>query len=131
MKLQKNSIKIKVFGWDDLNKNKQKQIKSFFKKGQKRLFGYASWKPEIILSYLNEIPENSILQYSDIGCFFNSKGIKRLNDYTKIAEENKVDEILNDDINQLMKDAVKVTQENPVQGMKWENVILVILQAIL
>ena len=81
---------IKVSGWNDLSKNRQKQIESFFKKGQKRLFGYACWKPEIILSYLNEIPENSILQYSDIGCFFNFKGIKRLNDYIKITEENDI-----------------------------------------
>ena len=81
---------IKVSGWNDLSKNRQKQIESFFKKGQKRLFGYACWKPEIILSYLNEIPENSILQYSDIGCFFNFKGIKRLNDYIKITEENNI-----------------------------------------
>ena len=44
---------IKVFGWADLSKSKQEQVNSFFKKGQKRLFGYASWKPEIILSYLN------------------------------------------------------------------------------
>ena len=78
---------IKVFGWDDLSKNKQEQINTFINKGQKRLFGYASWKPEIILSYLNKIPTNSILQYSDIGCFFNPKGIKRLNDYVKIAQE--------------------------------------------
>ena len=39
---------IKVFGWDDLSKNKQEQINSFINKGQKRLFGFASWKPEII-----------------------------------------------------------------------------------
>ena len=78
---------IKVFGWDDLSKKKQEQINTFINKGQKRLFGYASWKPEIILSYLNKIPTNSILQYSDIGCFFNPKGIKRLNDYVKIAQE--------------------------------------------
>ena len=81
---------IKVFGWNDLSKNRQKQIESFFKKGQKRLFGYACWKPEIILSYLNEIPENSILQYSDIGCSFNFKGINRLKDYIKITEENDI-----------------------------------------
>ena len=54
------------------------------------MYGYASWKPEIILSYLNKIPTNSILQYSDIGCFFNSKGIKRLNDYVKIAQEKDI-----------------------------------------
>ena len=81
---------VKVFGWDDLSQNKQEQILSFFKKGQKRLFGYASWKPEVILSYLSEIPKNSILQYSDIGCFFNSKGLKRLNDYVKIVEKTDI-----------------------------------------
>ena len=81
---------IKIFGWNDLSKDKKEQIQSFFKKGQKRLFGYASWKPEIILSYLNQIPENSILQYSDIGCYFNDKGTKRLNDYINIVEENDI-----------------------------------------
>jgi len=81
---------IKIFGWNDLSKSKQEQVKFFFKKGQKRLFGYASWKPEIILSYLHKIPENSILQYSDIGCYFNFKGIKRLNDYINIVEENNI-----------------------------------------
>ncbi len=81
---------IKVFSHKNLSSDKQKQILSFFQKGQKRLHGYACWKPEIILSYLNEIPTGSILQYSDIGCHFNYKGIKRLNDYIEIAGKNNM-----------------------------------------
>ena len=81
---------IKVFGWEDLSSEKQLQIKSIFKKQQKRLFGYASWKPEIILSYLNKIPDNSILQYSDIGCVHNSNGMERLKEYIKITDEKDI-----------------------------------------
>ena len=81
---------IKIFGWDDLDKEKQAQIKNFFIKKQKRLFGYASWKPDIILAYLDVIPENSILQYSDIGCEINVNGLKRLKDYVKITDEKKI-----------------------------------------
>ena len=81
---------IKIFGWKNLSYEKQKQISLFFQKGEKRLYGYSSWKPEIILSYLNEIPKDSILQYSDIGCHFNHKGIKRLNDYIQIANKNNM-----------------------------------------
>lgn len=81
---------IKVFGWEDLSFEKQLQIKSIFNKKKKRLFGYASWKPEIILSYLNKIPDNSILQYSDIGCVLNSNGMERLKEYIKITDEKNI-----------------------------------------
>ena len=80
----------KIFGWKDLSSDKQKQLSLFFQKGQKRLYGYSCWKPEVILSYLNEIPKDSILQYSDIGCHFNYRGIKRLNEYIQIADKNNI-----------------------------------------
>ena len=81
---------IKIFGWKDLSSEKKKQIKSIFNKGQKRLFGFASWKPEIIASYLNKIPKNSILQYSDIGCHFNPNGIKKLKEYIQIVDKKNI-----------------------------------------
>ncbi len=81
---------IKVFGLKDLSSEKQKQLSLFFKKGQKRLYGYSCWKPEIILKYLNEIPPESILQYSDVGCHFNFRGIKRLSDYIQITNKNNI-----------------------------------------
>jgi len=81
---------IKIFSFTDLFEVKKKQINGFFQKGQKRLFGYACWKPEIILSYLNQIPENSILQYSDIGCSFNYHGLKRLHEYCEIVDQKNI-----------------------------------------
>ena len=81
---------IKIFGWKNLSFEKQKQISLFFQNGEKRLYGYSCWKPEIILAYLDEIPKDSILQYSDIGCHFNHKGIKRLNDYIQITDNNNI-----------------------------------------
>ena len=81
---------IKIFRLNDLSSAKQKQLSVFFQQGKKRLYGYSCWKPEVILSYLNAIPQNSILQYSDIGCHFNYKGIKRLNDYIQISDKNSI-----------------------------------------
>ena len=81
---------VKIFGWNDLSSNKKKQINFFFEKNNKRLFGYACWKPEIILNYLNEIPEGSILQYSDIGCHLNKSGLERLKYYLDIMEGNNI-----------------------------------------
>ena len=80
----------KVFCWDDLSLQKKKQIDFFLKNKNKRLYGYASWKPEIILNYLNYIPEDSILQYSDIGCHLNKYGIKRLEEYLEIMKKNNI-----------------------------------------
>ena len=81
---------IKVFKYADLNKDKKEQINLFLNKGNKRLFGYACWKPDIILSYLNKLPENSILQYSDIGCVFNPRGKSRLRQYVEITEDKEI-----------------------------------------
>lgn len=81
---------VKIFGWNDLSTNKKKQINFFFDKNNKRLFGYACWKPEIILNYLNEIPEGSILQYSDIGCHLNKSGLERLKYYLDIMKDNNI-----------------------------------------
>ena len=91
---QSNEISLykdyKIFGWKDLSLNKKKQIKNFFKKGNKRLFGYACWKPEIILNYLNSLPKESILQYSDIGCHLNKNGMQRLKFYLETTNKNNI-----------------------------------------
>jgi len=80
----------KVFSFNDLSEKKKIQIKKFIKENKKRLYGYACWKPEIILNYLNKIPEGSILQYSDIGCHFNKNGLKRLKEYLEITDKNNI-----------------------------------------
>jgi len=81
---------IKIFTYEDLSKKKKIQINKFIEEKKKRLFGYACWKPEIILSYLKKIPEGSILQYSDIGCHLNKNGLKRLKEYIEIANNKGI-----------------------------------------
>ncbi len=91
---QSNELNIykdkKVFSFNDLSEKKKFQIKNFIKENKKRLYGYACWKPEIILNYLNKIPDGSILQYSDIGCHFNKSGLKRLKEYLEITNKNNI-----------------------------------------
>ena len=81
---------IKVFRKKDLSDKMQGRISDLFKIGKKRLYGYAVWKPDIIINYLNSLPDNSLLQYSDIGCHFNKDGINRLNYYISMTDENKM-----------------------------------------
>ena len=40
--------KIKIYGYNDLSKEKKIQIDNFFKIKQKRLYGYACWKAFVI-----------------------------------------------------------------------------------
>ena len=76
--------RIKVFGINDLSISKRKQIQNLLK-NNKRLYGYGCWKAEVIKRYLKDVPNNSIVQYSDVGCHFNENGLKRLKQYFKIG----------------------------------------------
>lgn len=81
---------LRIFSWKELTINKKKQIEFFFNEKNRRLYGYACWKPEIILNYLESIPEGSILQYSDIGCHLNIYGKERLKKYLDIIIKNSI-----------------------------------------
>ena len=82
---------IKIFRLEDLSAEIVKQINSFlYPVKNKRLFGYACWKPYVIKKYLSQIPENSILQYSDIGCHFNVNGKNKLRHYVDLCEKKNV-----------------------------------------
>ena len=82
--------KVKVFGLDDLSISKRNQINNFFKNKKKRLFGYGCWKAEIIKKFLKKVPNNSIVQYSDIGCHLNIKGLNRLKEYTSLCSKKGI-----------------------------------------
>ncbi len=82
--------KIKIYGYNDLSKEKKIQISNFFKIKQKRLYGYACWKAFVIKKLLDQMPEDSILQYSDIGCHLNSKGLNRLEEYVRLCDKNGI-----------------------------------------
>lgn len=82
---------IKVYGSNDLSEKIKLRIKNFnYPIKKKRLYGYACWKPYIIKKYFDELPNGSILQYSDIGCHFNYRGIIRLKKYVEFCEKENV-----------------------------------------
>ena len=79
---------IKIYDQKDLFKNFRKKIKKNLLE-ENRAFGYGIWKPYIVLDFFKNIPKNSVLQYSDIGCHFNSGGVNRFKNYIKIANKYK------------------------------------------
>ena len=82
--------KIKVYGYNDLSLDKKYQIDNFKKKNKKRLFGYGCWKAEIIDNFMNSLPKDAIIQYSDIGCHLNTNGEKKLLEYYDLTKENNI-----------------------------------------
>ena len=62
--------KIKVFGINDLSTSKRKQIQNLIKINN-RIYGYGCWKAEVIKKFLKGVPNNAIVQYSDVGCHLN------------------------------------------------------------
>ena len=82
---------IKIFRPKDLSKKLNERISNLFRHGGKnRYYGFDVWRPEMLINYFNTLPENSILQYSDIGCHFNKDGIERLKDYIQMTEKNNM-----------------------------------------
>ena len=81
---------IKIYTKHELSIKTLKIIESYLSKNNRRGYGYWIWKPEIILNSLRQIPENSILQYSDIGCHFNKMGISKLFYYQDMCDENNI-----------------------------------------
>jgi hypothetical protein len=79
---------IKVFRPSDFSEKLKKRIKELFKIGGKnRYYGFDSWRPEIIKFFLKDLPEGSIIHYSDIGNHLNNRGVKRLIDYVSMTEK--------------------------------------------
>ena len=77
-----------IYLYDETNLN-SKYLNRFSKLFKLRGFGYFSWKPEIILQTLSKINDGDILQYTDMGCHLNYKGINRLKEYvakTSVSE---------------------------------------------
>ena len=81
---------IKIYEKRELSTKTLNIIENYLTKNNRRGYGYWIWKPEIILNFLRQIPENSILQYSDIGCHFNRKGINKLFFYQDMCDKNSI-----------------------------------------
>jgi len=71
---------------NDLDANFKIIFNEYLKFGT-RGFGYWSWKPQIILQVLDKMNEGDILQYSDVGCHLNTKGLDRLSQYFEITKK--------------------------------------------
>tara|TARA_B100000795_G_scaffold44396_1_gene29130 strand:+ start:3953 stop:4819 length:867 start_codon:yes stop_codon:yes gene_type:complete len=79
---------IKVFRPSDFSDKLKERINELFKIGGKnRYYGFDSWRPEIINKYLKDLPDGSIIHYSDIGNHLNQNGIKRLIEYVAMTEK--------------------------------------------
>jgi hypothetical protein len=81
---------IKIYEKRELSTKTLNIIENYLTKNNRRGYGHWIWKPEIILNFLRQIPENSILQYSDIGCHFNRKGINKLFFYQDMCDKNSI-----------------------------------------
>lgn len=81
---------IKVYSFDDLLENTKKKINEYLLLKERRGYGFWIWKPEIILDALINIPDGSILQYSDLGCHINAAGLQRLKEYQNICTQKNM-----------------------------------------
>ena len=82
---------IKIYRKKDLSNETVYRIKNFnYPVKKMRLYGYACWKPQIVYNFFNQIPENSILQYTDIGCHFNARGMSRLREYFELCKKKNI-----------------------------------------
>ena len=79
---------IKVYGRADLTKQTLRYIDLSLKEGGKG-YGYWCWKPEIVLMHLLKIPNNSILQYCDVGSILSIDGSKVMQNYINLCEKYK------------------------------------------
>ena len=77
---------IKIYEPKNIFSKVKKKIKDNLKK-ENRAFGYGIWKPLIVLDFFDRVPNNSIIQYADIGCHFNKNGLKRFEDYIEITRK--------------------------------------------
>jgi len=81
---------IKIYDENDLTSEIKNQIKNFNYLNQRRLYGFGCWKAFIIKDFLNSVPKNSVVQYSDIGCHLNYKGKERLIEYARICKKQNI-----------------------------------------
>tara|TARA_B100002052_G_C15859047_1_gene589129 strand:- start:368 stop:1225 length:858 start_codon:yes stop_codon:yes gene_type:complete len=82
---------IKVFRPNDFSDELKIRLKQLFKNGgRNRYYGFDIWRPEIISRTLKDMPDGSILHYSDIGNHLNNSGVWRLEEYIKKTIENNM-----------------------------------------
>lgn len=81
--------RILTFTEKELNQDFVETMKSRLVKGS-RGFGYWCWRPQVVLQALSIMGEGEIFLYADAGCHLNIKGLPRLREYLKMANESDI-----------------------------------------
>jgi hypothetical protein len=79
---------IYTYNENDLNRNFRKKYGRFLYP-YSRGYGYWGWKPIIIKETFDKMQLGDILLYTDLGCFFNIEGKKRLSAYFEIVNQSE------------------------------------------
>lgn len=79
---------IRVYDFDSLETEWKNQHRDFVYKN-KRGFGYWIWKPQCVLQRLEEIEENELLVYMDVGFEINAQAAYRFKEYFQLTLEHE------------------------------------------
>ncbi len=73
--------KIKILGPKDFDETLKKHINDLLKKNKKRGYGYWYWKPYLIKEMMNNLNDNDIIHYVDVGCHIIKNKNHKFNQY--------------------------------------------------
>ncbi len=78
---------IKIFTPKNFDEDIKMKVEELISKGKKRGYGYWIWKPYFISKILDEIDNEDIIHYVDIGCHLIDKNFKRFYEYLEIISD--------------------------------------------
>lgn len=80
---------IKIFNPNDFDDKLKIYINNLLKKNKKRGYGFWFWKPYLIKKMMNNINDNDIIHYIDVGCHIIKNKNKKFNEYLNFLIEEK------------------------------------------
>ena len=80
---------IKIFSPNDFDDKLKVYINNLLKKNKKRGYGFWFWKPYLIKKMMNNINDNDIIHYVDVGCYIVKNKNKKFNEYLNFLIEEK------------------------------------------
>ena len=80
---------IKIFNPNDFDDKLKIYINNLLKKNKKRGYGFWFWKPYLIKKMMNNINDNDIIHYIDVGCHIIKNKNKKFNEFFNFLIEEK------------------------------------------
>ena len=80
---------IKIFNPNDFDDTLKVYINNLLKKNKKRGYGFWFWKPYLIKKMMNNINENDIIHYMDVGCHVIKNKNNKFNEYLNFLIDEK------------------------------------------